>query len=182
MSDSPASHNWIIRPVTLADAAGIARVHVDSWRSTYAGIMPAALLDGLSYADRENMWRNRLSRNDHAGVVLVVENSAQELIGFAAAGPERTQRPDYPAEVWAIYLLEDVQGRGVGKALFMESARRLQQLGFDSLLVWVAADNPTGAFYEALGGVLIDEKEEEYGSQLIRLVAYGWQGLESLLP
>ena len=181
MSSSPADFNFIIRDATLADVAAIARVHVDAWRSTYAGIMPADLLASLSYAERESMWRNRLSRTDESGVVLVVEMSTGELVGFAGAGPERTQRPDYPGEVWAIYLLEDVQGRGVGKALFKEAARRLQQLGFDSMLVWVAAGNPACGFYGAQGGVLIDEKQEDYGGKAIPLVAYGWQRLDDLV-
>ena len=33
-----------IRPATPADAAEIARVHVASWRETYAGVLPGAVL------------------------------------------------------------------------------------------------------------------------------------------
>ena len=178
MSDSPVSSNWLICEATPADAAGIARVHVDSWRSTYAGIMPDTLLAGMTYADREEMWINRLSNQENPNPLLVAEDPDGRIVGFAAAGPERTNRPDYGAEVYAIYLLEAEQGAGIGKALFREAASRLREMGYDSVLVWVARDNPACGFYEALGGVLIDEKEEEYGGRGIKLLAYGWQGLD----
>jgi hypothetical protein len=43
-----------IRDALAADAGGIARVSVDTWRATYQGIMPDTVLEGLSYKTREN--------------------------------------------------------------------------------------------------------------------------------
>jgi L-amino acid N-acyltransferase YncA len=125
--------------------------------------MPDTLLAGMTYAHREKMWINRLSNQENPNPLLVAEADRGRIVGFAAAGPERSNRSDYGAEVYAIYLLEAEQGAGIGKALFQEAASRLRKLGYDNMLVWVARDNPACGFYEALGGVLIDEKEEEYG-------------------
>lgn len=36
------------RDAVVEDAPGIARVHVESWRAAYAGLMPQAVLDDLS--------------------------------------------------------------------------------------------------------------------------------------
>ena len=36
-----------IRPAELDDAPAIAQVHVDTWRSNYAGMIPQAYLDSL---------------------------------------------------------------------------------------------------------------------------------------
>jgi hypothetical protein len=36
-----------VRRAVSGDAASIARVHVESWRSTYAGIVPEAYLRSL---------------------------------------------------------------------------------------------------------------------------------------
>ena len=36
-----------IRPAEIDDAAAIARVHVDTWRSTYAGIIPQHYLGDI---------------------------------------------------------------------------------------------------------------------------------------
>ena len=38
----------IVRSARLADAAGIAAVHVGAWRSAYAGLLPADYLANLS--------------------------------------------------------------------------------------------------------------------------------------
>ena len=46
----------LIREAFPSDTAAIAQVHVDSWRTTYAGIVPADYLANLSYAQREQFW------------------------------------------------------------------------------------------------------------------------------
>lgn len=50
-----------IRKAVLSDAKGIAKVHVDSWRTTYANIMTEAYLNQLSYEKREEMWNSNIS-------------------------------------------------------------------------------------------------------------------------
>jgi hypothetical protein len=42
-------HRLFIRPATPADSSAIARVHIDCWRTTYAGLVPAEYLARLSY-------------------------------------------------------------------------------------------------------------------------------------
>ena len=52
-----------IRRARPDDAAAIARVHVESWRSTYAGLLPERLLLKLSNAQHEaRWWRHVLGR------------------------------------------------------------------------------------------------------------------------
>lgn len=168
-----------IRPATLADVEGIARVHVDSWRTTYAGILPADFLANLSYVAREEMWRRSLTAYSDRNHILVAEDE-NRIVGFADCGRERSGRPDYASEIYAIYLLESHQGQGLGRALFFAAVDYLCQLGYESLLLWGAERNPACGFYEAMGGVQIGEKEEQIGETTIREVAYGWQGLSSL--
>lgn len=179
MSELQIPANYIIRDALAPDAAGIARVHVDSWRSTYAGIMPDDILKGLSYSQREQMWAERIQDRAEEQPLLVAEIS-DEVVGFVGAGPERSGKPEYTGEIYAIYLLKEVQRQGIGKALFLAAADRLAALGHSSLLVWVAAENPSRGFYAALGGVEIDEKEENFWGKLVREVAYGWPSLDLL--
>jgi hypothetical protein len=47
---------FLIRPAHLDDAPGIARVHVDSWRTTYKGVIPDTILANLSYEARTQQW------------------------------------------------------------------------------------------------------------------------------
>ena len=52
----------MIRPATVDDAAAVAHVHVSSWRSTYRGLMPDAVLDSLSVERRAEFWREVILR------------------------------------------------------------------------------------------------------------------------
>ena len=83
-----------IRQAIDSDARGIARVHIDSWRSTYAGIVPADHLAGLDYDEREARWHRILA--DRRQNAFVAEDADGRIIGFASGGPERSGDAAYP--------------------------------------------------------------------------------------
>ena len=58
----------IIREATSKDAAAIAAIHVKSWRAAYAGILPAAFLDGLSEEEYTAFWEQELTAGMSANV------------------------------------------------------------------------------------------------------------------
>src|ERR1041385_8579918 len=60
----------VIRPAAPEDAPAIARVHVESWRTTYRGIFPQGLLDGLSIEDRARSWNEVLGNSPARFVTL----------------------------------------------------------------------------------------------------------------
>ncbi|MBI5666733.1 MAG: GNAT family N-acetyltransferase [Chloroflexi bacterium] len=107
-----------VRVAVPDDAPAIARVHVDSWRSTYAGIVPQAFLDGLTYEGREAMWRGNLTNPERQSVLLVAEDENGQPVGFTVGGPGRDEQSDYDAELYAIYLLPECQGQGIGRQIF----------------------------------------------------------------
>lgn len=51
----------LIRPATVDDAHDLAVVHVRSWQQAYRGLMPQAVLDRLSIAEREAGWARLLA-------------------------------------------------------------------------------------------------------------------------
>lgn len=167
-----------IREAQPGDEAGIARVHVDSWLSTYPGIMPDEVLNNLSYADREAQWQEAIE--NETTDVFVAEAPDGGIVGFAAGGPERSRDERSDGELYAIYLLDDVQGQGIGRRLTSTVADRLHQRGFGSLLVWVAAGVPACRFYEALGGRKLEERTERIADTDLRVIAYGWDDIRSL--
>ena len=78
-----------IREAVQADAGAMARVHIDMWRTAYAGIVPDEHLAGLSYERREAVWVQILSRDEPAQCNFVAETVGGEIVGFAGGGPER---------------------------------------------------------------------------------------------
>ena len=169
-----------IREASPADSPAIAKVHVDSWRSTYRGIISDEVLAGLSFPDRERMWEGSLTTHRSSNFIYVAEADDGSVVGFAAAGKERTGRTDFPGEIYAIYLMKDYHGRGWGRQLFMAAAGRLGLEGFNGLMLWVLAENPTRGFYEALGGRLLGEQPIQIGPDSLAEVAYGWEKLPEL--
>lgn len=172
---------FTIRPAAAADSNALARIHVDSWRTTYRGIVPDDFLAGLSVERRERGWRDALT---HAGqqrsFVLLAEDEAGQAAGFTNGGPERENDPDYPGELYALYLLEQYQRRGLGRQLMALTARELIQRGANAMLLWVLADNPSRKFYERMGGQRLREKEITIGQTTLVEVAYGWPDLRPL--
>jgi GNAT superfamily N-acetyltransferase len=165
-----------IREARDGDAPGIARVHVDSWRTTYRGIVPDDLLARLSTERRERYWADVVANPNRPEFVYVAE-AAGEIAGFAAGGPEESGRAVYTGELYAIYLLERFQGRGIGRGLTLEVMRRLVAVGHQGMLLWVLADNPACRYYETIGGVRIDSKMETFGGVTLEEVAFGWPNL-----
>jgi GNAT superfamily N-acetyltransferase len=169
-----------IRLAHIDDADGLARVHVDSWRAAYQGIVPAEHLASLSYEKRASRWRESLSNADSASFVYVAQADDGTIIGFASGGPERDGDPNYLGELYAIYLHPDYLRRGIGRQLAQTVARRLIEMSLSSMLVWVLAQNSSRQFYEALGGKYLYEKTIEIGGASLMDVAYGWPDIHAL--
>lgn len=49
-----------VRKAALQDAAAVALIRVDTWPTTYRGIMPDEFLSNLSYERRQHMWEDAL--------------------------------------------------------------------------------------------------------------------------
>ncbi len=171
-----------IREANLDDAAAIAKVHVDAWRTTYRGIVPDGYLAKLSYTQREQNWHKMLSSaiNNYL-IVYVVENEYKQIVGFANGGAERNHHPIYQSELYAIYILEAYQRRGIGHRLIQIISQKLWEAGFHSMLVWVLAANSACRFYASLGGQQIDAKQMVIGGRTLDEIAYGWTDIKSLL-
>lgn len=174
--DGEPSMDHSIREAQITDAPAIARVHVDTWRSTYRGIVPDEVLDGLSYESRADMWRGAASEEEDR-FVLVAE-AESEVVGFAAAGPSRAEDLQFEGELYAIYVLEGHQGQGIGRGLMRAAGERLLAAAMASMLVWVLEENPYRQFYTELGGRAVAERQLQIGGTVLREIGYGWDDLE----
>lgn len=170
-----------VREATLNDIPAISRIHVDTWRTTYQGIVPDEFLTNLSYEKREYGWQRIMNNAPEDGnFTYVAEDDSEQIVGFANGGVERTGDPVYQGELNAIYILNHYQHKGIGRELVRVVADRLDRMGIHSMLVWVLVDNPACRFYESLGGQRVREQEIERGGTKLIEVAYGWRDKSSL--
>jgi ribosomal protein S18 acetylase RimI-like enzyme len=171
-----------VRVASVEDAPGIARVHVDTWRTAYRGILPADFLNALSYEARTQRWCENLARAGPPQFTLVAEDDDGALVGFAGGGSERDGMPGYDGEIYAVYVLNRHQRLGIGRQLMAVSARHLMDQGFGAAMLWaLEANGRARAFYEALGGQLIGRKTKDIADTPQIEVAYGWPDLTMLI-
>ena len=166
-----------IRIASDEDASSIARIHVESWCSTYRGIVPDALLAGLNVEERATRWRELL---DFDVRILVAEQNG-EVVGFASGGRIREPLRQYDAELFAIYLLQAAQRNGLGTALLIELGKCLDRDGFQSMAAWVLDANKSTGFYERSGAVRISTGKVEMGGVSLPTSAYGWSSLKIII-
>ncbi len=140
-----------IRRATADDADAIARLHIDSWRSAYRGLVPDAHLDGLDCERRARRFRESLAEN--AEETYLAERDG-EILGFLTLGACRDADVDRKAtgEIWGIYLAPEHWRKGIGTALCRYGERLLEARGYRVTTLWVFAGNPQARrFYEAMG-------------------------------
>ncbi|AIB13981.1 GNAT family acetyltransferase (plasmid) [Azospirillum argentinense] len=170
----------VIRDARPSDAVGIAKVHVATWQSTYPGLVPDTYLVNLSEAAAAMRWHNAVQAHGPGQGALVVVDGMDSVVGFATYGGRRIPVEGYEGEFYALYLLDEAQGQGLGRRLMATMAERLQEGGKRTAVVWCLRDNPARWFYERLGGVRVAERPIRFaGAELVE-IAYGWRDLAPL--
>lgn len=168
-----------IREATEADAAGLARVQVDSYRSAYAPYFPPSYLAQFSYEEQEGDWRELLLDGSD-DLLYVAETETGEIAGYALVRPDGGDIPPYEAELVALHVRAADRRRGIGQALIAAVAGRLLAGGVRSMLLWTIDANPARTLYERLGGTFLGEKQSDVDGTPLTEVAYGWLDLTAL--
>jgi ribosomal protein S18 acetylase RimI-like enzyme len=163
-----------IRRASREDAAAIARVHVATWRSTYAGILPEPFLAALDTEERARQWDLLIEAGKDFFHVAEGESG---VFGFICGGAIREPVGDYDAELHTIYLLRDRQGIGTGRRLVETLVLDLCDARFHSMVVWVLSQNPAVHFYKRLGAIDISHKTVEIGGVTLDDRVLGWPDL-----
>jgi len=144
-------YKFQIRPTCAKDAPGIGRVHVDSWRTTYKGIMSDQLLTDLSYQQRTDGALRRFQNPEIDSFVAV--DASERIVGFADIGPSREKNLSAEGELYAIYLLKELQGKGLGRKLFEAAFQQMIKRNFKDFFVSVFSQNLSAVnFYRKMGG------------------------------
>lgn len=167
--------NISYREATVADCLAVARVHVRSWKESFAGIVPQAFMDKLSVEQRTKAFELRFPGDSYE--MYVAEVAGQGVVGFVDFGEPREKIDAYEAELYAIYLLPEFQGKGVGAGLFSLAVEGLVRSGKGSMYLQALEASPYRSFYEKMGGQLIGRRPIELEGVMFDAVVYGWASL-----
>lgn len=128
---------------TDAEIKGKAFVHWKSWHETYAGLVDPAYLETVTPEKCETLayrWRDG----------ILIAKDRDKVVGFAGCGKARDDESGSTGEVFAIYVLGDYIGRGVGYRLMQAALDQLK--AYDRIGVWVLKDNERAIrFYKRCG-------------------------------
>lgn len=170
-----------IRKAFIGDVHGIAKVHVDSWNTTYTGIVPNECLEARTYKGQEDRWLKRYFKNDCTKEFLYVAvTDNEDVVGFAC-GSSENEDIEYKGIISTIYILKSYQRQGIGKQLVKVMVEEMLRSGVNKLIIWAFEENPSCNFYEKIGGKeLIARKVNICGKDLIEK-GYCWTNLNQLL-
>jgi ribosomal protein S18 acetylase RimI-like enzyme len=159
------------------DAAGLAEVHVRSWRETYTGLLPSAYLAQMNPPLHARRWTRLLTAPRPPEIVLAAE-ARGGLVGYCAA---QARVDDGSAEVSTLYLVRSAQNLGLGRRLLGSAARVQRARGATSMHLWVLNGNDSArGFYDHLGGIAGAERPVRGWGGGFRETAYHWPDINAL--
>ncbi len=165
-----------VRAARESDAAAVARIQVECWRTGYAGIIPDEVLAELTSDEAAGRWRERWAEaiakpptsRHRVLVATTTEPSAggtaepvpaggrpeRVIAGFASAGPasDEDRWPATDAELYELHVAPGRTGQGHGGRLLHAVADNLAQDRFAQVSAWVLeADTARQTFLETAG-------------------------------
>jgi len=140
----------------------LARVHIDSWRRAYRGLVPDAHLAELDYTRGAKRFEQSLSTNSEETYAAL---QSGQIVGFITLGACRDTDVDQEStgEIWGIYLAPEHWRKGIGRTLCKWAEAKLVSRGHSVAVLWVFTGNDQACrFYEAMGfAVDGDNKDAE---------------------
>jgi ribosomal protein S18 acetylase RimI-like enzyme len=168
-----------IRKANVDDVKVISKIYIDTWKTTYQGLVPNDFLNELSYEEAEDKWTNFTNDQIHKSFIYVAINEYEEIIGFAAA--QSSSDVEFRGELYSLYLVPKAQGLGAGRSLISAVAQHFMEEGISSMMVWVMKNNKSGrGFYKRLGGKYYTHRESQFGDFKVEDEAYGWKDISLL--
>ncbi len=164
------------REAKAEDIPQIARVHVESWRKSFAGIAPPEHLEKMSVEDRIEGFRQAFAQHSFYKM-LVAETSEYGIVGFADFGESHLLKHSFDAQLYAIYFLHEFQRKGIGGKLFRLCQKEMAARGFKSMCLDTLEISPYRGFYEKMGGRVVGESSHPLAGIEFKTLIYGWDDL-----
>ncbi|MFD1418630.1 GNAT family N-acetyltransferase [Companilactobacillus keshanensis] len=154
----------MIREAKISDIKDIAKINIASWQTTYAGIIDREFLRDLSFKETTERWNKHFLNNRNK---IFVAEAHGKIVGYV-----RSERIDDKDFLGAIYLLDDYQGKGLGKQLLMQGLDYLKPSKM--IYVHVLEANKTKYFYQKYGAELYKKSKIKIGRQILSELTFIW--------
>lgn len=142
-----------VRVAWSDDARAIAELQLRTWRTTYAGLLPAeALPDDVDAAAAA--WHASLTRPGDARNRVLVALERNRVVGFVLTSPAADPDcdPVADAEVAELTVDPEERGRGHGSRLLQAAVDTMVADKFSRAVLWaIASDDDLRAFLTEAG-------------------------------
>ena len=134
-----------IKPMETSEEIEMkSRVHWQTWREAYDEILPADFQEQMTL-DKCRCYSQKYPEN-----TLIASDDAK-VVGFVSYG-DFQDSATIAGEIFALYVLKDYYGKGVGQQLMQAAFAALD--AYQEIVVWILEDNKRAiAFYEKMGFV-----------------------------
>ncbi|MGD8962400.1 MAG: GNAT family N-acetyltransferase [Desulfobacterales bacterium] len=162
-----------IRHFRRSDRPQIAAVQIESWKDTYAGVLPAAYLANQVAAELKHHWSEvEIQPED---IVRVAEDDG--IIGFISVWC----RPD--PFIDNLHVKPAMRSKGIGSKLMASAARQMIRQGHGSAYLWVFEKNQRAIqLYERLGGIRTEHAVKNIFGHKLPSVKMVWSDISVLCP
>lgn len=153
------SNELIVRPASLDDISSIGFLAYQVWPIAYKEILT---LDQLQYMLNKiyspAALHKQMTEQQHQFLMAELDD---EPVGFASFS--MVQEPA-TFKLHKLYVLPNIQGRGLGRTLLENVEEAVKELGADRLRLNVNRHNKAIGFYEKSGFTIIGEEDIDIGN------------------
>ena len=138
----------LLRVARRDDIDQLSAVFLDCWRISYAEVMPASLVAGMTARKARSLWADALQRPNQTILAATGDEPPHAVVGFVGF----QLQADGAGYVSSLYVSPHLQGGGVGRLLLSGAEQELRNAGARSARLWVFEENgPSRAFYDRQG-------------------------------
>ncbi len=154
--------DYIIRFNKIEDQSQMAKIKIDGWRDTYDQIIAKNYLKGMDLEEQTNRFYRSFEEYKYRVLVAV---RGDEVLGYSCFDPKEKSFK-YDSELESLYIKTSELHKGIGTALFKETAKQLYSQGRRTMIIWCLKDNINAIkFYEKLGGIKAETKMAKIGNE-----------------
>ncbi|MDI2034341.1 GNAT family N-acetyltransferase [Paenarthrobacter nitroguajacolicus] len=145
--------DFTFRRATVDDAQAMAAMHFRSWQESYGHLLPREFFEKqeAGLPQRADRYREFIAAGHPR---MLAFDPDGELVGLGAAGEGRDDDRPGEVELFMLYTLERIHGRGVGQALVDAL------IGDGPAYLWVLDDNPRAQAFYRRNGFVPDGKRQ----------------------
>lgn len=169
------------RNASEMDAENIAKLHAESWRLNYRGLLDDQFLDDEVIENRKQVWSERMNSPDLNQRVILAKVQ-DELIGFGCLFLNDDKQ--YGALLDNLHVTESYSGKGIGSGIIKRLASEIKSSGGrNDMYLWVLKGNDSAIrLYEKLGAQQKELAiETEFGNNPVAKYRYYWPNVDILI-